>query len=1139
MPPHPSCLALLWVSCVSSWAPVRDPRVWVKREVAGAKPNRNGVTEEKWERNSYTLSGKAHDDNKSARKSDIGSQVHSTSDVIVAAVRSRQWGAALDAYHTLGVDLDAPPQRLSEDAGIGLEQQQFVLKKREFGAFARASKYAIRACEMVADWKQGSAIYFKARDMGVTMPPHSAASVMRTCANRRQWEAAARVVDDALSTNLTEAGIINVNIGLKAFLWIGAYARADALFERVSNADEVFFAPDSYTYATMVSAWCRSGKRAHAVSTLRGLATRMAATTQGRGEPPSLLTPGVFNAGILATTTQGDVEGALQFSAIARELQEQGVVAEGLFMDAASYGMLMVCCAKAGDGEGALRFLTEHSSRAAPAERPRRKGNKIQSSSSEQLSDKSIYAALWGLAEHGRARHALQVLSLVRARQSSSELFGPDAAAYHATMAACFKAERWSDLLRVLEDMRGAGVRPDGVAYSMALKACENNAAMAQTPAILDLGSRTTFESLFDDELLQDLDGTRDKHLEPPPPIEGWERAVAILRDAESNGQATVSMYARVLLFLGKHGRARSAVSVFNRLLLSNEGRGTQEAERGGSGSGERSPCPMCCLGVVLAHSRSGDAQGAEEWLGRLEEAGLPVGVEAYTSAISACRHVAAGRRQAGGESERSDWRRALRVYEEFKRHHALESGVAPLFNSLLNVLGSGGSGAGPAQAAERALSDMASSGVHWNAGTYTSVMAFHSKRMKWDTVIDLWQSCQNETQLAKHAHPLDEAAGTTAPSCTNATPASAWLALNACAMVGGESDLAESIVKTFVSQSSGGSSSTGSCVNAVDFYTVAIDACGAGIGDERLQKNADLYNPKRALSLLRDLERLLDNPEVIGPANNSTDEVGSGVRNECALNLSLPLGMSVNGKGLVCKVVAGMQAETLGLQPGDKLLSLNGDSVSSAAGLRAAMDRLKGQRKDGATQDVLVQFSRPLVTRRDTIQVSDSVAGATLAAVAVAAAAAPIGVAAAAGAAAAVGAATAWAAAAAVEAVSGESNKQPSMWAAVSDSEAEVLDAPPLKSYEAVLKVCEHGSAWRVATEVLLSMIAKGFQPSPTQFNVALRTCVRCGEWDMSYRLFRAMRSTGVPLSDIAFAPEIAAWVKTQPGGDIGGELS
>ena len=337
----------------------------------------------------------------------------------------------------------------------------------------------------------------------------------------------------------------------------------------------------------------------------------------------------------------------------------------------------------------------------------------------------SFNRVLCNLASLGCANEALGILELMTVHGLPKS-----AVAFQAAMSACLKAgaAHQKRVLQLVAEMRSAGLEPDAIAWSMALKACE------QAPEHANWG---------------------------------WRQAVALTRSAERSSSGSVGMRERTLGLLAARGKASLAAALWEELA-----------------SG-RPPTWSACLSVVDAHRHAGDAAGASRWFQRLLREKHPVGAEAATSAITACR--------ASG-----DWKLAMGVYDEFLGSQATLAPTAPLANALLNVLGSAGPAAVPL--VQRVQDDLDAAGVAWDEGTFTSLMAFYVKAACWREALALW-----DDQLGS-------------PSAPPPPVAAAWFALRACEM-GGSCATAESIIAHLVN-------SQGVAPKA-SFFLAAIRACG------------------------------------------------------------------------------------------------------------------------------------------------------------------------------------------------------------------------------------------------------------------------------------------------------------------------
>ena len=344
--------------------------------------------------------------------------------------------------------------------------------------------------------------------------------------------------------------------------------------------------------------------------------------------------------------------------------------------------------------------------------------------------------------------------------------------------------------LTVLELMGAHGLAAGEVAYHATIGACCRAAAY---PELLTVFKSMREAGLRPDEVAFSMAIKACEHSSG-----GWRLAVRILRDAERCGMATTSLYFRALTLLAHSGKASVAAELF------------EECQ------GLRQPCQGCCDALVTAHYRAGDVSGAVEWVQRLQAASLPLGPVAYTSAITACRSL-------------GDWRGALGLYEG-RSPEAKVAESAPLFNSLISVLGSG---AAPSELVERVLRDMEESSVQWDTGTYTALMAYHSQARSFSSVVDLWDKLLAD--------------GSKENGAVRPTAANSWLAVHACSMVG-DGPRAEAVVslmrRTDASTEERGAPSWG------DFYIAALEAC----------KPADA---ERALRLLGDMGGVTAHPPV------------------------------------------------------------------------------------------------------------------------------------------------------------------------------------------------------------------------------------------------------------------------------------
>jgi pentatricopeptide repeat protein len=335
------------------------------------------------------------------------------------------------------------------------------------------------------------------------------------------------------------------------------------------------------------------------------------------------------------------------------------------------------------------------------------------------LSTPSLDFVLCQLGRHGLATEAMCVLKLMEANGGLIT----SGVSYQAVMSACFRAGDYKSLFEVLAAMRASALQPDEVAFSLAIKACE------------------LFEATSSG---------------------GWRRSIRILKDAEACGVASSALYARVLALLARHGRTTEASALFRDLVSS----GKEVAPEHGAA-------------VVTAHYKAGRARGAFDAIEWLEAGGHPLGVAAYTSAVTACR-------------AEGDWERARALYRAFRRRGYAPT--APLFNALLSVY----SYAEPREAAvAEVVADMEALGVAKDAGTYTALMSLHAKAQVWPKVLELW-------------------ADLLANPSVQPTAASAWLAVCSAKRLR-DSTTAEGVVDVV----EGNELTIGP-----DFYCTAIEAC-------------------------------------------------------------------------------------------------------------------------------------------------------------------------------------------------------------------------------------------------------------------------------------------------------------------------
>mmetsp|Transcript_4586 Transcript_4586/g.10800 ORF Transcript_4586/g.10800 Transcript_4586/m.10800 type:complete len:763 (+) Transcript_4586:101-2389(+) len=588
--------------------------------------------------------------------------------------KSRQWNDVVKLYRELEVPKNS--------------------RQTDLRNYARASIFAIQACERLGYWRFSSEIHAAAQKLGCRLPYYSSAAVMRTCAQAGQWGPASVVVSEAL-TDLPAVGLININIALSACARAGLHGDAQEIYDRLAASQGL--TPDSYTLTAMIHSWAKLGRYDTILDTLQSL-TR---------DP--VLTIGMFNAAINQAMKAGRASEALELAELADEC--------GVVKDAATYGMLMNLHSKAldCDGKRAVELMAEALS----------KGLRLQPT--------PVNTVLCNLGQRGLAESALELLEMMLVAKVPTS-----SATYQAVMTACFRADHFEQLLEVYSQMRKAGLQPDAAAYAMALTAAERSA----------------------------------------PPA----RVAELVRDAEATGAATEAVYEQAMSFLAARGQVKLVVELMRDL---------EAASR-------FDPSPEVCTALVTAHYKAGDVEGAQEALVGLEAAGRPVGVEAYCSAISACRTS-------------GDWPRALGVYERLVGRRDVKPNAA-LFNSLLFVLGRPDP---QPDVVSRVLADMKAAGVSWDTGTYASLMTFHSRLYQCPQVMDLW----------------DELTA----GCLPVSMACARLAVSACE-VSGSGDRAEAAIETLYAL---GLSPSTPLVNT------AIRASGAG----------DQPSVERALRLLKRME--------------------------------------------------------------------------------------------------------------------------------------------------------------------------------------------------------------------------------------------------------------------------------------------